>query len=143
MLGRDAVVANDHRSESLRSTTDNRPSDVKQSHNQLLLDAGDGACVLPETGNLKAVQVFEIQQQNDRLLVSTRGIADLGHQVPEAGQEGVDLGLDGCGHAVPCHQVHILPLVLLCHPAVPYSHSQLLWSMMYNVMPERESMAPA
>ncbi len=43
--------------------------------------------------------------------------ADLGDEVPEALQEGVDLGLDGCGHAVPRHQVHILPLVLLCHPA--------------------------
>ena len=43
--------------------------------------------------------------------------ADLGDEIPEALQEGVDLGLDGRGHAVPCHQVHILPLVLLCHPA--------------------------
>ncbi len=58
--------------------------------------------------------------------------ADLGDQVPEALQEGVDLGLDGGGHAVPRHQVHILPLVLLCHPAPIHT----LCSQPHTVIPE-------
>lgn len=51
------------------------------------------------------------------------GGAHLGNQVPEALQEGVDLGLDGCCHAMACHQVDILPLVLLCHSAIGQAHS--------------------
>lgn len=56
--------------------------------------------------------------------------ADLGHQVPEALQEGVDLRLDGGGHAMPRHQVHILPLVLLSHPVQPNLTVSITFSMM-------------
>ena len=41
--------------------------------------------------------------------------AHLGHQVPEAGQECLQLLTDGGGHAVLRHQVNVLLLVLLRH----------------------------
>ena len=44
-------------------------------------------------------------------------VAHLGGKVPEPLEEGIDLCLDGSGHAMPCHQIDILPLVLLSDPA--------------------------
>ena len=44
-------------------------------------------------------------------------MAYLGNKIPEAGQEGIDLRLDGCCHAMPRYEVDILPLVLLSYPA--------------------------
>ena len=59
---------------------------------------------------------IEAYQCNDCVLQSGKQ-ADLGDQVPEALKEGVDLRLDGSCHAMPRHQVDVLPLVLLCHSA--------------------------
>ena len=68
---------------------------------------------------LKHVQLFE-----------ARPGAYPGDHLPEALEEGLDLRADGCGHAVLCHQVHILALVLVRH--LPPQRSAVITSSSRN-----------
>mmetsp|Transcript_33220 Transcript_33220/g.73453 ORF Transcript_33220/g.73453 Transcript_33220/m.73453 type:complete len:280 (-) Transcript_33220:2968-3807(-) len=87
-------------------------------------------CVGPKVPN---VNIWQATDEQFQLMVIEDGDEMAGHQLPEALQEGRNLGLDGGGHAVAGNQVDVLTLV-------GFTHLDVLtpWHQLHNLLAAKE-----